>query len=157
MPREIPATSRVRYVCQTCGTKLAVVSTADQRILYRSAQDFSPAPDASVDAAVDLFQVRTQDFAPLARPGARWCRAVMLIGRDAPAIRAALADTGAVLTEHPTLEAATLEASAIAQPGDAVLLSPACASFDMFKDYSHRADVFRGAVQDIAAQRGTML
>lgn len=98
-----------------------------------------------------------QDFAPLARPVARWCRAVMLIGRDAPAIRAALADTGAVLTEHPTLEAATLEASAIAQPGDAVLLSPACASFDMFKDYSHRADVFRGAVQDIAAQRGTML
>jgi UDP-N-acetylmuramoylalanine--D-glutamate ligase len=98
-----------------------------------------------------------QDFAPLARPVARWCRAVMLIGRDAPAIRAALADTGVVLTEHPTLEAATLEASAIAQPGDAVLLSPACASFDMFKDYSHRADVFRGAVQDIAAQRGTML
>ena len=98
-----------------------------------------------------------QDFAPLARPVARWCRAVMLIGRDAPAIRAALADTDVVLTEHPTLEAATLEASAIAQPGDAVLLSPACASFDMFKDYSHRADVFRGAVQDIAAQRGTML
>jgi len=98
-----------------------------------------------------------QDFAPLARPVARWCRVVMLIGRDAPAIRAALADTGVVLTEHPTLEAATLEASAIAQPGDAVLLSPACASFDMFKDYSHRADVFRGAVQDIAAQRGTML
>ena len=73
------------------------------------------------------------------------------------AIRAALAETGVALAEHPTLEAATLAASAIAEPGDAVLLSPACASFDMFKDYAHRADVFRGAVHDIAAQRGTML
>ncbi|CAN7204476.1 UDP-N-acetylmuramoyl-L-alanine--D-glutamate ligase [Trinickia sp. LjRoot230] len=98
-----------------------------------------------------------QDFAPLARPVARWCRAVMLIGRDAPAIRAALADSGVALADHPTLEAATVAASRLAEPGDAVLLSPACASFDMFKNYAHRADVFRGAVEDIAAQRGTML
>jgi signal transduction histidine kinase len=46
--------------------ELAVVSTADSRILYRSGQDFTPGPDASADAAVDLFQVRMQDFAPLA-------------------------------------------------------------------------------------------
>ncbi|MEX3954388.1 UDP-N-acetylmuramoyl-L-alanine--D-glutamate ligase [Trinickia sp. EG282A] len=98
-----------------------------------------------------------QDFAPLARPVARWCRAVMLIGRDAPLIRAALAETGVPLETHPTLEAATRAAAAVAQAGDAVLLSPACASFDMFKHYAHRAEVFRGAVDDIAAERGTML
>jgi UDP-N-acetylmuramoylalanine--D-glutamate ligase len=98
-----------------------------------------------------------QDFAPLEAPVARWCRAVMLIGRDAPQIRDALAGSGVVLADHPTLEAATRAASEIAQPGDAVLLSPACASFDMFKGYAHRAAVFRSAVEDIAAERGTIL
>jgi UDP-N-acetylmuramoylalanine--D-glutamate ligase len=98
-----------------------------------------------------------QDFAPLARPAARWCRAVMLIGRDAPRIREALADTGVPLVDQPTLEAAAQAACALAQPGDAVLLSPACASFDMFDNYAHRAAVFRSAVEQIAAERGTML
>ena len=98
-----------------------------------------------------------QDFEPLAAPVTRWCRAVMLIGRDAPHIRAALADTGIALADHATLEEATRAASALAQPGDAVLLSPACASFDMFTGYAHRAAVFRSTVEDIAAERGTML
>lgn len=98
-----------------------------------------------------------QDFEPLARPVARWCRAVMLIGRDAPQIREALAETGVALAEHPTLEAATHAACALAEPGDAVLLSPACASLDMFTNYAHRAAVFRDTVEEIAAQRGTML
>ncbi len=98
-----------------------------------------------------------QDFAPLAAPVARWCRAVMLIGRDAGAIRAALADAGVPLAEHATLEAAVRAASALAQPGDAVLLSPACASLDMFRNYAHRADVFRSAVEDIALEKGTTL
>jgi UDP-N-acetylmuramoylalanine--D-glutamate ligase len=98
-----------------------------------------------------------QDLEPLAAPVARWCRAVMLIGRDAPQIRAALADTGITLTDHATLEDATRAAGALAQPGDAVLLSPACASFDMFKGYAHRAAVFRSTVEDIAAERGTMI
>jgi UDP-N-acetylmuramoylalanine--D-glutamate ligase len=98
-----------------------------------------------------------QDFAPLEGPVARWCRAVLLIGRDAPQIRDALAGAGVTLADHATLEAATRAASEIAQPGDAVLLSPACASFDMFKGYAHRAAVFRSAVEDIAAERGTIL
>ncbi|CAH2773394.1 MAG: UDP-N-acetylmuramoyl-L-alanine--D-glutamate ligase (EC [Candidatus Burkholderia crenata] len=98
-----------------------------------------------------------QDFSPLAAPVARWCRAVMLIGRDAPRIREALADTDIPLHDHATLEVATQAAALLAQPGDAVLLSPACASFDMFKNYAHRADVFRQAVADIAAKRGVML
>ncbi|HYS63674.1 MAG TPA: UDP-N-acetylmuramoyl-L-alanine--D-glutamate ligase [Paraburkholderia sp.] len=98
-----------------------------------------------------------QDFDPLAEPVTRWCRAVMLIGRDAPLIRAVLEDTGIALTDHATLEEATRAATALAQPGDAVLLSPACASFDMFKSYAHRAAVFRSTVEDIAAERGTMI
>jgi UDP-N-acetylmuramoylalanine--D-glutamate ligase len=81
----------------------------------------------------------------------------MLIGRDAPRIREALADTGVPLVDQPTLEAATRAAGALAQAGDAVLLSPACASFDMFDNYAHRAAVFRSAVEEIAAERGTML
>jgi UDP-N-acetylmuramoylalanine--D-glutamate ligase len=98
-----------------------------------------------------------QDFAPLEAPVARWCRAVMLIGRDAPRIREALAGTGVDLVEQATLEAATRGAAALAQAGDAVLLSPACASLDMFENYAHRAAVFRGVVEDIAAERGAVL
>ncbi|MFC5431968.1 UDP-N-acetylmuramoyl-L-alanine--D-glutamate ligase [Paraburkholderia denitrificans] len=98
-----------------------------------------------------------QDFEPLAAPVARWCRAVMLIGRDAPQIRAALEPTGVVIDDHPTLEAATRAATALAQPGDVVLLSPACASLDMFKNYAHRAAVFHDTVEEIAAERGTMI
>ncbi|MEX3786849.1 UDP-N-acetylmuramoyl-L-alanine--D-glutamate ligase [Paraburkholderia sp. BR14374] len=98
-----------------------------------------------------------QEFEPLAAPVMRWCRAVMLIGRDAPQIRAALEHCGVAMTDHATLEEATRAAAAIAQPGDAVLLSPACASFDMFKGYAHRAAVFRSTVEDIAAERGTMI
>jgi UDP-N-acetylmuramoylalanine--D-glutamate ligase len=98
-----------------------------------------------------------QDFEPLAAPVARWCRAVMLIGRDAPAIRAVLESTGIALDDQPTLETATRAATALAQPGDVVLLSPACASFDMFKNYAHRAAVFHDVVEEIAAERGTMI
>ncbi|BAO87422.1 UDP-N-acetylmuramoyl-L-alanine--D-glutamate ligase [Caballeronia cordobensis] len=98
-----------------------------------------------------------QDFSPLEAPVARWARAVMLIGRDAPRIRETLAATNVPLEDHATLEAATNAAARIAEAGDAVLLSPACASLDMFRNYAHRADVFRGAVEDIAAARGVML
>ncbi|KVM77020.1 UDP-N-acetylmuramoyl-L-alanine--D-glutamate ligase [Burkholderia stagnalis] len=95
-----------------------------------------------------------QDFTPLAAPVARWCRAVLLIGRDAPAIRDALAETGVPLADHATLEEAVRAAGSLAEPGDAVLLSPACASFDMFKSYAHRAEVFRRAVDDLALDKG---
>ncbi|WP_027783453.1 MULTISPECIES: UDP-N-acetylmuramoyl-L-alanine--D-glutamate ligase [Burkholderia] len=95
-----------------------------------------------------------QDFAPLVAPVARWCRAVMLIGRDAPAIRDTLAETGVPLADHATLESAVHAAAELAEPGDAVLLSPACASLDMFRNYAHRADVFRAAVDEIAIDKG---
>ena len=91
-----------------------------------------------------------QDFAPLAEPVRRHARAVVLIGRDAPLIEAALAVTGVPLLAAATLEEAVALAARQARPGDAVLLSPACASFDMFKDYAHRAAVFCDAVQALA-------
>ncbi|HDR9877178.1 TPA: UDP-N-acetylmuramoyl-L-alanine--D-glutamate ligase [Burkholderia cenocepacia] len=95
-----------------------------------------------------------QDFAPLVAPVARWCRAVMLIGRDAPAIRDTLAETGVPLVDHATLEGAVHAAADLAEPGDAVLLSPACASLDMFRNYAHRAEVFRAVVDEIAIDKG---
>jgi UDP-N-acetylmuramoylalanine--D-glutamate ligase len=91
-----------------------------------------------------------QDFAPLAAPVRQYARAVVLIGRDAPLIEAALASTGVSLLHAASMEEAVKVAAGRARPGDAVLLSPACASFDMFKDYAHRAAVFCEAVQDWA-------
>jgi UDP-N-acetylmuramoylalanine--D-glutamate ligase len=104
-----------------------------------------------------------QDFAPLAEPVARYARAVLLIGRDAPQIRAALEsaarEQGAVLEYEledcgTDLPHAVKRASELAQAGDAVLLSPACASMDMFKNYAHRAQVFIDTVRDIALDAG---
>src|SRR5690606_26173788 len=88
-----------------------------------------------------------QDFRPLAEVVARHARAVVLIGRDAPRIAEALAAAGAASERADTLEAAVARADALAQPGDAVLLSPACASLDMFRNYVHRAEVFVAAVR----------
>lgn len=95
-----------------------------------------------------------QDFAPLAEPVARHARAVALIGRDAPAIEQALAAAGVPLQRHADLQQAVRWSFAQARAGDAVLLSPACASFDMFRDYGHRAEVFVQAVHELAAERG---
>ena len=91
-----------------------------------------------------------QDFEPLADPVRQYARAVVLIGRDAPLIEAALASTGVSLKHAGSMEEAVKLAAARAHPGDAVLLSPACASFDMFKDYAHRAEVFHDAVEAYA-------
>jgi UDP-N-acetylmuramoylalanine--D-glutamate ligase len=95
-----------------------------------------------------------QDFSPLAAAVARHASAVMLIGRDAPAIRSALAPTGIPITDCATLDAAVEAAAATARAGEAVLLSPACASFDMFRNYGHRAEVFTAAVHRIAEEDG---
>ena len=98
-----------------------------------------------------------QDFAPLAAPIASHARAVATIGRDAEAIEAALASTGVAMQRHATLEAAVAWCFVQAKEGDAVLLSPACASLDMFRNYAHRAEVFADAVRALAAERGEML
>ncbi len=95
-----------------------------------------------------------QDFSPLAVPMARYARAAVLIGRDAPALRAALQDTGIALHDCATLPEAVHWAAQRAHAGDAVLLSPACASLDMFRDYAHRAQVFVDTVQALAQDAG---
>ncbi|WP_427915252.1 Mur ligase family protein [Ramlibacter sp. MMS24-I3-19] len=98
-----------------------------------------------------------QDFAPLAEPVARFARAVVLIGRDAPLIRAALEGSGVALVEASSMDEAVRTAAQRAQAGDAVLMSPACASFDMFRNYEHRAEMFRTAVQALADDAGVPL
>ena len=100
-----------------------------------------------------------QDFTPLAAPVARHARAVLLIGKDAEAIRVALAgQVGLVeLIECSSLDDAVEQAAALAQAGDAVLLSPACASLDMFRNYVHRAEVFVDAVRELALSRGEVM
>jgi UDP-N-acetylmuramoylalanine--D-glutamate ligase len=99
-----------------------------------------------------------QDFAPLAAPLRRHARAVATIGRDAPAIEAALEPLARELPlqRFVSLELAVAWCFAQARPGDAVLLSPACASLDMFRNYAHRAEVFVAAVQARAAERGDL-
>ncbi len=92
-----------------------------------------------------------QDFTPLAAPVKENARAVVLIGRDASLIENALGSTGVPLFKADSLEQAVDAAFKAAQPGDAVLLSPACASFDMFRNYVHRAEVFCTAVHALAA------
>ena len=95
-----------------------------------------------------------QDFAPLAEPVRRHARAVALIGRDAAPIEQALADTGVPLQRFETLQAATRWCFERAHAGDVVLLSPACASLDMFRNYAHRAEVFVAEVHAIVADLG---
>ena len=97
-----------------------------------------------------------QDFAPLVAPLLRHARAVALIGRDAGAIEAALAATAVPLSHHATLQAATRWAFEQARPGDALLLSPACASLDMFRNYGHRAEVFAATVAELAHEAGEL-
>jgi UDP-N-acetylmuramoylalanine--D-glutamate ligase len=98
-----------------------------------------------------------QDFAPLAAPVARHARAAVLIGRDGPQIRAVLEGAGVPLIDAASMEEAVALATKQAQPGDAVLMSPACASFDMFRNYPHRAEVFLAAVRAIADEAGVQL
>ena len=88
-----------------------------------------------------------QDFNPLASAISRYARAVVLIGRDAPMIAAVLANSGVPLSSAGEMQEAVSRAMAEAQSGDAILLSPACASFDMFRNYVHRGEVFRAVVE----------
>jgi UDP-N-acetylmuramoylalanine--D-glutamate ligase len=87
-----------------------------------------------------------QDFAPLAAAFDGKVRHVVLIGKDAPAVAAALKDV-CTIERTATLEAAVSAAAAAARPGETVLLSPACSSLDMFRDYAHRGEVFTQAVR----------
>jgi UDP-N-acetylmuramoylalanine--D-glutamate ligase len=93
---------------------------------------------------------KNQNFSPLAAGFRGKVRHVVLIGRDAPLIARAL-DGVCPIERCATLPQAVQAAARAARPGDTVLLSPACASFDMFRDYAHRGEVFAEAVQELAA------
>jgi UDP-N-acetylmuramoylalanine--D-glutamate ligase len=95
-----------------------------------------------------------QDFSPLKKAVVANARAVVLIGRDAPLIEKAIAGCGVRMEKASDMEAAVQQGFDLAQEGDAVLLSPACASWDMFRNYAHRAEVFIRAVRAIKAARG---
>jgi UDP-N-acetylmuramoylalanine--D-glutamate ligase len=91
-----------------------------------------------------------QDFAPLAEAAARHARAVVLIGRDAPLIDKVIVDTGVARMRADTMEEAVHAAYRASEPGDVVLLSPACASYDMFRSYVERGEAFVAAVNKLA-------
>jgi UDP-N-acetylmuramoylalanine--D-glutamate ligase len=90
-----------------------------------------------------------QDFSPLAPALQANSHAVVLIGRDAPLIEAVLTEINIPIYHALDLPEAVNIAKKVAKAGDAVLLSPACASFDMFKNYVHRAEVFVEAVRSL--------
>jgi len=92
-----------------------------------------------------------QDFTPLAAAFRDKIRHAVLIGKDAAAIERALQGI-CTIERATTLETAVRAAAGAARPGDTVLLSPACASFDMFRDYGHRGDVFAAEVHALARQ-----
>jgi UDP-N-acetylmuramoylalanine--D-glutamate ligase len=126
----------VRYLDDSKGTNvgatLAAVSGSDRPLVLIAGGDG-----------------KGQDFAPLAAAFKDKVRHVVLIGKDAAALESAL--RGTCTTERAaTLEAAVRAAAGAARPGDTVLLSPACASLDMFRDYRHRGDVFAAAVRALA-------
>ena len=95
-----------------------------------------------------------QDFTPLAAAVRAHARAVLLIGQDGPVIAQALAGCEVPLQACATLQDAVARGLELARPGDAVLLSPACASMDMFRNYAHRSACFIEAVHELAADRG---
>ncbi len=93
-----------------------------------------------------------QDFSPLKTALAAHGRAAALIGRDADALAAALEGSGVPLQRCADMDAAVRWCAAQAQAGDAVLLSPACASLDMYRNYAHRAEVFVAAVRGLEGE-----
>jgi UDP-N-acetylmuramoylalanine--D-glutamate ligase len=93
-----------------------------------------------------------QDFTPLAQAFRGKVRHVVLIGKDAPALAAALEGVCPIEIAE-SMQEAVFAAARAARAGDTVLLSPACASFDMFRDYGHRGDVFAAAVRELERGR----
>jgi UDP-N-acetylmuramoylalanine--D-glutamate ligase len=95
-------------------------------------------------------QGKGQDFTPLADAFRGKVRKAILLGQDAPAIEAVLADVCQTMRARD-MEHAVQLAAQVARPGETVLLSPACASQDMFRDYAHRGDVFAAAVRRLGS------
>ena len=93
---------------------------------------------------------KNQDFAPLHEPIQRFVKGVLLIGKDAALMQDSLSSAGVEIEICETLSKAVKSAAGKAVSGDIVLLSPACASFDQYRDYIHRATVFVSEVEELA-------
>lgn len=132
----------VRYYDDSKGTNVGATVAALQGRLH--------APDGKT-VLIAGGDGKGQDFSPLVPAVAAHARAVVLLGRDAPLIEAVLQDGAVPLRRAADMDEAVLAAAAAARPGDAVLLSPACASFDMYRNYVHRAEAFIDAVRALAA------
>ncbi len=98
-----------------------------------------------------------QDFTSLAQAAQAHTRAVLLIGEDAPLIAQAMAEAGITAELVPSLAHAVTRSIELAQAGDTVLLSPACASMDMFENYGHRGRCFVDQVNELALNRGEVV
>jgi UDP-N-acetylmuramoylalanine--D-glutamate ligase len=143
---EVANREGVLYVNDSKATNVASTLVALESFTH---VDPTGASAASRTARVHLIlggQGKGQDFAALRDPVATSCRAVYLIGEDAPLIAAALADVDVPVSECGQLDAAVAAARAAARSGDVVLLSPACASFDQFADYEARGERFKEIV-----------
>ncbi len=88
-----------------------------------------------------------QDFAPLRKPVSEHARAVVLIGKDGNRIEEVLLSTDVPLYRAQDMREAVAMSNRLAKAGDTVLLSPACASFDMYDNYVHRAEAFIAAIK----------
>jgi len=98
-----------------------------------------------------------QDFEPLVPVIKRHVSAVILIGQDGPLLSQVLAPSEVPCVLARDMQHAVALAFEHAQEGDAIVLSPACASFDMFNNYPHRGQVFVGTVMDLALDQGEVV
>jgi UDP-N-acetylmuramoylalanine--D-glutamate ligase len=140
----------VEYIDDSKGTNVGATLAA----LNGLGQSGSVSSSRSKIILIAGGEGKGQDFSPLSQALARHAKAIILMGRDASAIRSAIESSGITIHDAGTLEQAVESAAEMAESGDLVLLSPACASFDMFKDYAHRAQVFIDAVNELASLKG---
>lgn len=143
--------SGVSYIDDSKGTNVGATVAAVEGL---GAEDGSKQKRLILIAGGDG---KDQDFSPLLLPVSQYVHSVFLIGKDAKTIEGALKKSGADLVLCESLEKAVHSAAQAAKEGDVVLLSPACASMDMFKNYAHRAQVFISEVREVALSRGEVV
>lgn len=143
----IASVAGVDYIDDSKGTNVGATAAALKGLGQQS---------AALDKRIILIaggEGKGQDFSPLAEPVQRYVKAVLLIGKARAELTAVLQDC-ATLQQCDSLEQAVAAAAGLAAEGDSVLLSPACASLDMFRNYAHRAEVFAAAVRELALDSG---
>jgi UDP-N-acetylmuramoylalanine--D-glutamate ligase len=140
----------VEYYDDSKGTNVGATVAALEGIATQESRVGQTRPVILIAGGVG----KGQDFTPLARKVSAHARGVFLIGEDAGRIEAALAAQGVAGERCPTLEEAVTRAARMARTGEAVLLSPACASFDMFRNYKHRGETFARAVRSLGDAHG---